>query len=87
MHMPGFDRAPQRAARRQQAALADHFVQGARAHALGQRTQVVLVDAQQVGRRFCGGSGAGHAAILSRLLALLVAAPDHGRIPAFGPPA
>ena len=31
--MAGFDRAPQRAARGQQPALADHLIQGARPHA------------------------------------------------------
>ncbi len=49
MHAPGFDRAAQRTLRRQQALLPDHFVQGARAHALGQRAQVIPIDAQQIG--------------------------------------
>ena len=51
MHMPGFDRAAQRAARSEQAPLPDHFIQGAWTHPFGERTQMVLVDAQQVG---CG---------------------------------
>jgi hypothetical protein len=49
MHATGFDRAAQRAVRRQQALLPDHFVEGARAHALGQRAQVFPIDAQQIG--------------------------------------
>ena len=46
MHAPGFDGATQRTVRRQQAFLPDHFVEGARAHALGQRAQVIPIDAQ-----------------------------------------
>ena len=49
MHATGFDRAAQRTVRRQQALLPDHFVQGAGAHALGQRAHVFPIDAQQIG--------------------------------------
>ena len=49
MHAAGFDRAAQRRAGREQAALADHLVERARPHALGERAQRVAVDAQQVG--------------------------------------
>ncbi|KAG1084633.1 hypothetical protein G6F40_014433 [Rhizopus arrhizus] len=49
MHATGFNRAAQRAVRRQQALLPDHFVQGARAHALGKRAQMFPINAQQIG--------------------------------------
>ncbi len=49
MHTPGFDRTAQCAVRRQQALLPDHFVQGARAHALGQRAQMFPINTQQIG--------------------------------------
>ena len=55
MHVPGFDRAPQRGTRREQPALADHFVERARAHALGERTQGVAIDAQQIAWTIDGG--------------------------------
>src|SRR3546814_9758862 len=58
MHAAGFDRAPQRAARGEQPALADHLVERARAHALGERAQFVAFDVQQV-RGGCGGALAG----------------------------
>ena len=57
MHVAGFDRAAQRGARCEQAALADHLVERARPHALGERTQRVAIDAQQVGFGECGGCG------------------------------
>ncbi len=49
MHATRFDRTAQCAFRRQQALLPDHFVEGARAHALGQRAQMIPIDAQQIG--------------------------------------
>ncbi|MNI85933.1 hypothetical protein D3C87_2107760 [compost metagenome] len=49
MHATGFDRAAQRAFRREQTLLPDHFVQGAGAHALGQRAHVFPIDTQQIG--------------------------------------
>src|SRR3546814_10714176 len=58
MHAAGFDRAPQRAARGEQPALADHLVERARAHALGERAQFVAFDVQQV-RGGYGGALAG----------------------------
>ena len=51
MHATGFNRATQRAVRRQQALLPNHFVESARTHALGQRAQVFPIDAQQIGTR------------------------------------
>ncbi len=49
MHVAGLDALAQRGTGREQAALADHFVERARPHAFGERTQVVGVDAQQIG--------------------------------------
>ena len=62
VHVAGFHRAAQRAARRQQAALADHLVQGGRAHALGQGLEALGRLEQGV----AGGFLAGHARILIR---------------------
>lgn len=66
MHATGFDRAAQRAVRRQQALLPDHFVEGARAHALGQRAQVLPIDAQQIGTGEGSGAMSWHAVIVPR---------------------
>ena len=49
MHATGFDCATQRAVRRQQALLPDHLVEGARAHALGERAHMFPINAQQIG--------------------------------------
>ena len=57
MHAPGLDRAAQRGARRQQALLADHLVQRARPHALGERTQGLVLGCQQVGCRIGRDAG------------------------------
>jgi hypothetical protein len=59
MHAAGLDRTPQRGTGREQPALADHLVEGARAHALGERAQFIAVDVQQVGRGFGSGGLAG----------------------------
>jgi hypothetical protein len=48
MHVAGFDGLAQGGARGEQAALPDHFVEIARAHALGERTQCIAIHAQQI---------------------------------------
>jgi hypothetical protein len=48
MHAPGFDRAAQGAVRGEKAFLPDHFVEGTRPHALGKRSQVIPIHAQQI---------------------------------------
>ena len=49
----------------EQAALPDHFVERARAHALGERTQCVAIDAQQIGFGNRGGALFGHSAMIT----------------------
>ncbi|MDN8660713.1 hypothetical protein Q0S47_00785 [Stenotrophomonas indicatrix] len=49
MHASGFDGAAQSALWREQTLLPDHLIQGAGAHALGQRAHVFPINTQQIG--------------------------------------
>lgn len=79
MHAPGFDGATQRTVRGQQAFLPDHFVEGARAHALGQRAQVIPINAQQIGAGEGSGAMSWHAAIVPRRVTTIPVVPAAGR--------
>lgn len=48
MNASGFNRTTQGTVRRQQALLPHHLIEGAWAHALGERTQVIPIHAQQI---------------------------------------
>ena len=50
MHVPAFDRTPQRGGRRQQPPLPDHLVERARPHAFCERAHAGIAFAEQVGR-------------------------------------